>query len=113
MEPPEDPSSDWIPEAEPPAKKPKKPKKSKAKEPECASPSSDHIGLYSILEVSSNATADEIRKAYKKRSLVLHPDKPTGSNEAFPEALPGPEHPQRPWTAQVVQHGSYSPLPCA
>jgi len=40
-------------------------------------PPSDHneISFYKVLGVETNATDDEIRKAYKKASLHLHPDK--------------------------------------
>ncbi|KAH9852145.1 DnaJ-domain-containing protein [Lenzites betulinus] len=39
--------------------------------------------LYDILGVPQNATADEVRRAYKIRALETHPDKlPVGSDEA-------------------------------
>lgn len=38
-------------------------------------PSEDDIDYYAVLGVSSKATKEEIRKAYKKKSLTLHPDK--------------------------------------
>jgi molecular chaperone DnaJ len=37
---------------------------------------------YDILEVSRNATADEIKKAYRKKALQYHPDKNPGDAEA-------------------------------
>ena len=35
-------------------------------------PSEDY---YALLGIKKNATPDEIRRAYKKKSLMLHPDK--------------------------------------
>lgn len=37
---------------------------------------------YDILEVSRQATADEIKKAYRKKALQYHPDKNPGNAEA-------------------------------
>lgn len=37
---------------------------------------------YDILEVSRNATADEIKKGYRKKALQYHPDKNPGNAEA-------------------------------
>ena len=37
---------------------------------------------YDILEVSRNATIDEIKKAYRKKALQFHPDKNPGDAEA-------------------------------
>jgi DnaJ family protein A protein 2 len=39
--------------------------------------------LYAVLGLPRTATDDEIRKAYKRRSLETHPDKPGGSKEDF------------------------------
>jgi DnaJ family protein A protein 2 len=39
--------------------------------------------LYAVLGVARSATEEEIRKAYKRRSLETHPDKPGGSKEEF------------------------------
>jgi uncharacterized protein YceH (UPF0502 family) len=38
---------------------------------------------YKIFDLPSNASATDIRKAYFKLVLKVHPDKPTGSEEAF------------------------------
>lgn len=41
--------------------------------------------LYDILKVDRKASLDEIKKAYKKGCLILHPDRPTGNIEKFKE----------------------------
>ncbi len=38
---------------------------------------------YDLIGVEPNASADEIKKAYRKRAAVIHPDKnPDGSTES-------------------------------
>jgi hypothetical protein len=40
---------------------------------------------YTILGISENATYAEAEKAYRKRAMECHPDKPGGSNGKFIE----------------------------
>lgn len=47
-----------------------------------AAANADLKGLYKALEVPVEATADEIKKAYRKKALVLHPDKNPDNPEA-------------------------------
>ena len=39
--------------------------------------------FYSILGVDKNASDEEIKKCYRKKSLEYHPDRPTGDSEKF------------------------------
>jgi len=41
------------------------------------------MDYYSILGVSKNASDQDIRKAYKKKSMQHHPDRPGGNEEQF------------------------------
>mmetsp|Transcript_28440 Transcript_28440/g.51392 ORF Transcript_28440/g.51392 Transcript_28440/m.51392 type:complete len:439 (+) Transcript_28440:55-1371(+) len=43
------------------------------------------LPYYEVLGVSQDATESEIVRAYRKRSLKLHPDKPGGCHEKFQE----------------------------
>ena len=40
---------------------------------------------YNILGVSKNASADEIKRAFRKKAHEFHPDKGNGSAEKFKE----------------------------
>jgi DnaJ family protein A protein 2 len=39
--------------------------------------------FYDRLEIDTNATEKEIKKAYRKLAIIHHPDKPTGNEEKF------------------------------
>ena len=41
------------------------------------------MDYYKILEIGDKSTKDEIKKAYRKLSLLYHPDRPKGDNEKF------------------------------
>jgi len=40
------------------------------------------INFYDLLEINSNATNEEIQKAYKEKAMQYHPDKNNGSEPA-------------------------------
>jgi curved DNA-binding protein CbpA len=41
------------------------------------------MDLYEILEIPTNATKDQITKAYRRLAKLYHPDKPNGDTEKF------------------------------
>lgn len=41
------------------------------------------VSFYNVLEVPETATHDEIKKSYRKLSMIHHPDKPGGDKERF------------------------------
>ncbi len=45
----------------------------------------DKRDYYEVLGVDRNASADEIKKAFRKNAVKLHPDKSTGDEEKFKE----------------------------
>lgn len=42
-----------------------------------------NMDYYNIIGVDKNSSQEEIKKAYRKKSLLLHPDRPNGNNEDF------------------------------
>ena len=43
------------------------------------------MSYYNILEVNKNSDSDEIKRAYRRKSMLYHPDKPNGDSEKFKE----------------------------
>jgi curved DNA-binding protein CbpA len=50
-----------------------------------ASGSRSNDKFYEVLSVPKTATADEIKKAYRKRALLCHPDKHPDKGDEFRE----------------------------
>lgn len=40
---------------------------------------------FSVLGVAPSCSADDVRRAFRKKALLAHPDRPTGSHTAFVE----------------------------
>jgi DnaJ homolog subfamily C member 9 len=45
-------------------------------------PDQDSVDLYQVLSLTSDASQDDIKKAYRKLALLYHPDKHTNSSES-------------------------------
>jgi len=43
------------------------------------------MDLYKILEIKNNASQEEVRKSFKRLSLIHHPDRETGNEDKFKE----------------------------
>jgi len=43
------------------------------------------MSYYKVLEVNQNADSDEIKKSYRRKSMLYHTDKPNGDAEKFKE----------------------------
>ncbi|KAK6502254.1 hypothetical protein TWF506_002837 [Arthrobotrys conoides] len=61
--------------------------------------SSESVDYYEVLGISSNATRDEIRKAYKMKALQTHPDRVPVNH---------PERPSRTRQFQLVNDAYYT-----
>lgn len=44
-------------------------------------PGQEDVDLYAVLSLKSEATSDDIKKAYRRLALRFHPDKHAGSSE--------------------------------
>lgn len=50
---------------------------------------------YEVLGVAKTATADEIKKAYRKKAIQYHPDRNPGDNEAGREVQGSQQRPTK------------------
>jgi len=41
------------------------------------------FGLYEVLDIQSDASLEQVKKAYKRLALQYHPDRPNGNKEKF------------------------------
>lgn len=49
-------------------------------------PAEEHVDLYSVLDLTTDASPDDIKKSYRRLALRYHPDKQTPSTDKAAEA---------------------------